>query len=111
MNAVLQCLTHTPPLAEALLSPAGAALAAREPRARAAPPGARPPAGPPFDALRATQAHIVKALAAAGGGRRATVAPLAHARALKAVCRRCDEEERGGWWRPSSFHAPCPLRG
>jgi ubiquitin carboxyl-terminal hydrolase 36/42 len=74
MNAVLQCLTHTPPLAEALLSRAGAALAARGGDTGA------------FDALRATRAHVARALA--DGRRPPAVAPTKHAQNLRKVCRR-----------------------
>ena len=67
MNSVLQCLTHTPPLAEVLL-------------------GARPlGTGSNFDPLRATQQHIAKALQQRGP----VIAPLQHAKGLRRVCKRC----------------------
>jgi ubiquitin carboxyl-terminal hydrolase 36/42 len=68
LNSVLQCLTHTPPLAEVLLH-------------------ARPLGNgtSDFDALRATQQHVVKALQQ----RSKVIAPLSHARSLRRVCRRC----------------------
>ena len=67
MNSVLQCLTHTPPLAEVLL-------------------GARPlGTGSNFDPLRATQQHVAKALQQRGP----VIAPLQHAKGLRRVCRRC----------------------
>ena len=104
MNAVLQCLTHTPPLAQALLSPEGARLAAA-PNAgssrRSSDGGGGgenddDDGGPSTsgssssssssDALRMTQALVSKCLGAGGRGR--SVAPVAHARSLRKVCRR-----------------------
>lgn len=66
LNSVLQCLTHTPPLAEVLLNarPMGSAS--------------------DFDALRATQQHIVRALQ----HRSHVIAPMLHARGLRRVSRR-----------------------
>ncbi|CAK0758926.1 hypothetical protein CVIRNUC_002658 [Coccomyxa viridis] len=65
MNSVLQCLTHTPPLAEVLL--------------RSRPLGS----GADFDALRATQQHVMKALQ----HRSPVIAPMLHAKGLRRVCR------------------------
>ena len=66
MNSVLQCLTHTPPLAEVLLA-------------------ARPlGTGSDFDPLRITQQHITKALQQRGP----VIAPMHHAKGLRKVCRR-----------------------
>ena len=66
MNSVLQCLTHTPPLAEVLLN-------------------ARPlGTGSDFDPLRITQQHIIKALQQRGP----VIAPMHHAKGLRKVCRR-----------------------
>lgn len=67
MNSVLQCLTHTTPLAEALLRHQGAQVLQKG-----------------FDALRATQDHIAKALQ----GRTAVIAPYPHAKSLKLLNRR-----------------------
>ena len=66
MNSVLQCLTHTPPLAEVLLHsrPLGSSA--------------------DFDALRATQQHVMKALQ----HRSPVIAPMLHAKGLRRVCRR-----------------------
>ena len=67
LNSVLQCLTHTPPLAEVMLQP-------------------RPlGSSGDFDALRATQQHVVKALQP----RSKVMAPVLHAKGLRRVCRRC----------------------
>ena len=68
LNSVLQCLTHTPPLAEVMLQ-------------------ARPLGGcaAEFDALRATQQHVVRALQP----RCQVIAPVLHYKALRRVCRRC----------------------
>lgn len=66
MNSVLQCLTHTPPLAEVL-------LAARQLGT-----------GSDFDPLRMTQQHIVRALQ----HRSPVIAPMLHAKGLRRVCRR-----------------------
>lgn len=97
MNAVLQCLTHTPPLAQALLSAEGARLAAA-PNAGSGGCGTRRssdggdnetdegPSTSGSDALRMTQALIAKCLGTGGRGR--SVAPVAHARSLRRVCRR-----------------------
>ncbi len=66
MNSVLQCLTHTPPLAEVLL---------------AAP---QLGTGSDFDPLRMTQQHVVRALQ----HRSPVIAPVLHAKGLRRVCRR-----------------------
>ncbi|KAK9803876.1 hypothetical protein WJX72_001262 [[Myrmecia] bisecta] len=65
MNSVLQCLTHTPPLAEVLLSQRPLGL------------------NNGVDVLRMTQQHVQRALQHRGG----IVAPVAHARGLKRICR------------------------
>lgn len=68
LNSVLQCLTHTPPLAEVLLN-------------------ARPLGGSAdFDALRVTQQHVIRALQHRGR----VIAPVLHAKGLRRVCRRSD---------------------
>ncbi len=68
MNSVLQCLTHTPPLANALLSglPLGSANEKN-------------------NALRITQRHMSEALKNPGK----SLAPRAHFNTLRKVCRRC----------------------
>lgn len=66
MNSVLQCLTHTPPLAEALLS------------------GQQWDPGDGLDPLYLTQQHVIKALRSRSG----TISPLAHANTLRRVCNR-----------------------
>jgi hypothetical protein len=71
MNSVLQCLMHTPPLAELLLS--GRALA----------PPPRPPGA--FDPIGLLRELLGEALAA----RRAAVSPHEHARGLRKISRRC----------------------
>eukprot|EP00955_Chlamydomonas_euryale_P038230 351033-Chlamydomonas_euryale.AAC.2 len=76
MNAVLQCLTHTPPLAEAFLSDAELAS-----------PGGHEQADP----VRMTQAHVRRAF-----GHRSVVAPVAHARGLKLFNKRCGWRARLG---------------
>ena len=68
MNSVLQCLTHTPPLAETLLE-SKAALSEGQNGA---------------SALRMTQVHIQRVLQ----GRVAVVAPVPHARNLRQINRR-----------------------
>lgn len=80
MNSVLQCLTHTPPLAEVLL--------------HSRPLGS----GADFDALRATQQHVMKALQ----HRSPVVAPMLHAKGLRRVCRRCSINL-------CQTHCACPL--
>ncbi|KAK9813326.1 hypothetical protein WJX73_000133 [Symbiochloris irregularis] len=71
MNSVLQCLTHTPPLAEAFLS-------GREWRS-----------SDPSDPLYITQQHIRKALQLQGPGKSIGVLmPSAHANTLRRVCSR-----------------------
>jgi len=96
MNSVLQCLTHLPPFAEAMMSQAVAALAAAPRRGDAA--ASRAPSraaaasilsaggGAAHDALRMTQAHVVRALATGSRGR--PLSPVAHAKALRSVSRR-----------------------
>jgi hypothetical protein len=102
MNAVLQCLTHTPPFAQALLSPEGARLAAAPNAGHSRRSSDGGGAGGDLndgndegpstsgssssDALRMTQALVAKCLGAGGRGR--SVAPVAHARSLRKVCRR-----------------------
>lgn len=96
MNSVLQCLTHLPPFAEAMLSPAVAALAAaprrgdasasRAPTRAAAASILTAGGGAAHDALRMTQAHVIRALAAGARGR--AVSPVLHAKALRSVSRR-----------------------
>jgi hypothetical protein len=96
MNSVLQCLTHLPPFAEAMLSPAGAAAtagrragdaaAARAPTRAAAASILGAGGGEAHDALRMTQAHVARALAAGGRGR--ALSPVPHAKALRSVSRR-----------------------
>jgi ubiquitin carboxyl-terminal hydrolase 36/42 len=69
MNSVLQCLMHTPPLAELLLSE-------------------RPVAGGPradgFDPVAITRELLQESMRT----RQSFVAPRLHARTLKKVCRR-----------------------
>ena len=96
MNSVLQCLAHTPPLAQALLSPEGRRLAAapnagisRRSSDGGGEHGGGDDGGPSTsgsDALRMTQVLVAKCLGAGGRGR--SVAPVAHARSLRKVCRR-----------------------
>lgn len=68
LNSVLQCLTHTPPLAEVLL------------QARLLGTG-------DADPLRATQLHVRRALQQQQRGN--FIAPVLHAQGLRRVCRRC----------------------
>ncbi|KAK9916917.1 hypothetical protein WJX75_008782 [Coccomyxa subellipsoidea] len=65
LNSVLQCLTHTPPLAEVLLNarPLGSASE--------------------WDALRLTQQHVARAL----HNRSRVISPRPHANGLRRVCR------------------------
>ena len=96
MNSVLQCLTHLAPFAEAMLSAPVAALAAAPRRGDAA--ASRAPTraaaaailgaggGASHDALRMTQAHVVRALATGSRGR--ALSPVSHAKALRSVSRR-----------------------
>ena len=70
LNSVLQCLTHTPPLAEVLL------------QARLLGSGACD-----IDPLRATQLHVRRALQQQQRGK--FIAPVLHAQGLRRVCRRC----------------------
>lgn len=67
MNSVLQCLTHTPPLAEALLT------------------GKQWTSSDSSDPLLVTQQHVQRAL----GSRVGTLTPHAHANTLKRLCSRC----------------------
>lgn len=69
MNSVLQCLTHTPPLAELFLS--GRAL--------------RSGGSNGFDPLGVTRELVQRSLQHRGP----IVSPVAHARNLRRVCRRC----------------------
>ena len=66
LNSVLQCLTHTPPLAEVLLSnrPLGSAAE--------------------WDFLRLTQLHVMRAL----HNRSRVISPRPHANGLRRICRR-----------------------
>ena len=66
LNSVLQCLTHTPPLAEAL-------LAGQVPKGLAA-----------WDALRLMQEHVMRALQQRGH----SLAPVHHVNCMRRVCRR-----------------------
>lgn len=70
MNAVLQCLTHTPPLAQLCLRDAGLCSSA--------------PDKQHIDPIAAMQSHIKKALTAPNA-----VRPTWHAHHLKAINRRC----------------------
>lgn len=65
MNSVLQCLTHTPPLAEGLL------------RFQLNRVGG-------WSMLQVTQEHIRKALQ----GKQAVVAPINHFKTMRRICRR-----------------------
>ncbi|BDA41002.1 probable ubiquitin carboxyl-terminal hydrolase 42 at N-terminal half [Coccomyxa sp. Obi] len=65
LNSVLQCLTHTPPLAEVLLTAKPLGSAAE------------------YDALRLTQQHVMKAL----HNRSRVISPRLHALGLRRVCR------------------------
>lgn len=87
MNAVLQCLTHTPPLAELFL--------ARD-------------CGSPGDALHMTQQHVRRALMEAGR----VVSPVHHARSLRQLNKRwgAAEEAPGGHcllYVLDAAHHPC----
>ena len=66
MNSVLQCLTHTPPLAEALLT------------------GRQWEPGDGSEPLSITQQHIIRALRS----RTAVITPMSHANTLRRVCSR-----------------------
>ncbi len=66
LNSVLQCLTHTPPLAEVLLTAKPLGSAAE------------------YDALRLTQQHVMKAL----HNRSRVISPRLHALGMRRVCRR-----------------------
>jgi hypothetical protein len=68
MNSVLQCLTHTPPLAELCLSDKQLSLD-HDPQQ--------------FDPIAATQSHIKKAYAS-----QSSIRPIFHARSLKLINRR-----------------------
>jgi ubiquitin carboxyl-terminal hydrolase 36/42 len=70
MNAVLQCLTHTAPLAELCMRNAGLSTSAADKQH--------------LDPIAAMQAHIKKALLAPN-----PVRPMWHAGNLKAINRRC----------------------
>ena len=92
MNSVLQCLTHTPPLAEVLL--------------RSRPLGG----GADFDALRATQQHVMKALQ----HRSPVIAPMLHAKGLRRICRRysiCLRHHHCTRPLPSWLRVNCPFGG
>ena len=85
MNSVLQCLTHTAPLAEALiahpqLNSAGRHTAAAE----GGGPGSRAAAAA-LDPLRMTQQHVMRSLTQ----RKHVMSPIMHAKALRKVCRTC----------------------
>ncbi len=82
MNAVLQCLTHTPPLAEALLSGSGCVAGVHAHSTRAA--GARHGKLPAADPLALTRAHIERSLRHRTG----VISPTAHVRTLRSVCKR-----------------------
>lgn len=69
MNSVLQCLTHTPPLAELCLQ-AGSLSTSNEEQQQ-------------LDPIAATQAHIRRALSS-----HSALQPKWHARHLKAINRR-----------------------
>ena len=85
MNAVLQCLTHTPPLAEALLSGSGCVPGVHAHSTRAA-AGARGGKGGAVgaDPLALTRAHIERSLRHRTG----VISPTAHVRTLRAVSKR-----------------------
>lgn len=70
MNAVLQCLTHTPPLAQLCLLDAGLSTSTADKQH--------------MDPIAAMQAHVKKALTASN-----PVRPMWHAKNLKAINRRC----------------------
>jgi hypothetical protein len=83
MNSVLQCLTHTPPLAEALLShPKLGSDAAARASGEHSPSGRRSPAAA-ADPLRMTQQHVARSLLQ----RKHVMQPIAHAKTLKKLCR------------------------
>ena len=83
MNSVLQCLTHTPPLAEALLShpQLGGDAAARAGGEHS--PSGRRSAVAAADPLRMTQQHVARSLLQ----RKHVMQPIAHAKTLKKLCR------------------------
>ncbi len=74
MNAVLQCLTHTPPLAEALLAGAGRNGFAKN----------RSGTSSGADPLALTAAHIQRSLRHRSG----VLSPLAHVKTLRSVSKR-----------------------
>jgi len=85
MNSVLQCLSHTPPLAQLFLaspdlSIASAAAAAGTGSGAAAPSPPPPACKHPFDPISSTQQLIKRAFTTAAPAR-----PVAHAKGLKAV--------------------------
>jgi len=86
MNSVLQCLTHTPPLAEVLLSEQP--LASGQARGAA---GAAGQAG--LRALAATRELVTRSLQ----HRVHVIPPVQHARGLRQICsRRAARPARGG---------------
>jgi hypothetical protein len=100
MNSVLQCLTHTPPLAEVLLSEQP--LASGQARGAA---GAAGQAG--LRALAATRELVTRSLQ----HRVHVIPPVQHARGLRQICsRRAARPARGGP-RPALQRAvsPCVL--
>jgi hypothetical protein len=70
MNAVLQCLTHTPPLAQLCMRDTGLSTSSADKQH--------------MDPIAAMQAHIKKALTASN-----PVRPMWHASNLRAINRRC----------------------
>ena len=75
MNSVLQCLTHTPPLAEVLLSQRQLG-----------------PTNGATNVLRMTQQHVQRALQQRG----AFLSPWPHAKSLRGICK--------GWVQLVSWH-------
>lgn len=82
MNAVLQCLTHTPPLAEALLSGSGCVPGVHAHTTRSA--VLRNGKLPTADPLALTRAHIERSLRHRVG----VISPTAHVRTLRSVSKR-----------------------
>lgn len=83
MNSVLQCLTHTPPLAEALLSGTGRmdGVKAHSTRAYMAQNNRLSGSSGIADSLATTRAHIEKALR----HRSSVISPMAHVRSLRSL--------------------------
>lgn len=83
MNSVLQCLTHTPPLAEALLSGNGCVpgVKAHGTRAFSAKSHKLGHGNGGVDSLALTRAHIERSLRHRSG----VISPTAHVRSLRSI--------------------------